>query len=49
MEAHDTKANRTLTLGRVFRTGHLVRRAVNVILQNIIEETHDVFDEVLLG
>ena len=45
MEAHQAQADRTLALGRIDGGLHFRRRAADEVLQHIVQETHDVFDE----
>jgi hypothetical protein len=35
--------------GAVFGAGHLVRRAVDEVLQHVVEEAHHVLDELLVA
>ena len=45
MEAHQAQAHRTLARGGVLGRAHGVGRAVDEVLQHVVEEAHDVFDE----
>ncbi len=45
MEAHHPHADRTLAPGAVFGARHFGRRAVDIVLQHVVEEAHDVLDE----
>ncbi len=49
VEAHDAEPDRALAHGAVLGPGHGVRRPVDEVLQDIVEEAHDVLDEALLG
>ena len=49
METHHAKADRPFAAGRIFRARHFIRGAVDIILQHIVEETHDVLDESLVA
>ena len=44
VKAHDAEADRALAHGGIFRTGHFVGRAVDEVLQHIVEEAHHVLD-----
>ena len=48
VETHYPKTDRPFAHGRIFGPGHLRRRAVDIILQDIIEHAHDIFDEALV-
>ena len=45
VEALDAKANRTLAMRLVDRLVHRIRRAVDEVLQDVVEEPHHVLDE----
>ena len=45
MEAHDAQADGTFAHGRIAGAGHVIRRVVDEVLQHVVEEAHDVFDE----
>jgi len=47
VEAHRTEPDRAFAHGGIFRAGEIVWRIVDEVLQDIVEETHDVPDEVL--
>jgi len=49
VEAHHPEAHRTLARGGILGAGHLVGRAVDVVLKNIVEEAHHVLDELLVA
>ncbi len=49
MEAHHAHADAALSLSGIFGAGHFVGCAVDIILQNIVEEAHDVFDELFFA
>ena len=49
VEAHDTEADRAFAAGAVARAGHLVGRAVDEVLQHIVEHAHHIFDEHLVA
>ena len=45
MEAHHPHADAALAAGAVLCAGHFGRRAVDIVLQHIVEEAHDILDE----
>ena len=45
MEAHHPHADRAFAHRRIFRPRHFRRGAVDVILQDVVEEAHDILDE----
>ena len=45
MEAHHAEPDGALPHGRIFGPLHAARRIVDEILQDVVEEAHDVFDE----
>ena len=45
VEAHRAEPDRALAHRRVARPLHPLRRAVDEVLQHVVEEAHDVFDE----
>jgi hypothetical protein len=49
VEAHHAEAHAAFARGGVLGTGHLVRRAVDIVLQDVVEETHHVLDELLVA
>ena len=49
VEAHQTEADRPLTLCSIDGAGHFVRRTLNKVFQNIVEEAEHVFDELWIG
>ena len=49
VEAHHTHAHAAFAHGGIFGAGHLAGRAVDVILQHIIEEAQHILDEQLVG
>ena len=49
VEAHDAQPNRTLALGGIAGAGHLIRRALDIVGQHIVEEAHHVLDEALVA
>jgi len=49
VEAHDAEADRPLAAGAIFGAGHLVGGAVDVVLQDVVEEAHHVLDELLVA
>jgi len=49
VETHHAEANRTFARGGIFGAGHFVGRAVDIILQHVVEEAHHVFDEQLVA
>ncbi len=48
VEAHHPHADRAFAHRRILGTGHLVRRAVDIVLQDVVEEAQHVFDEHLV-
>ncbi len=48
MKAHNAEADAALARRGVFRPFHFVRRAVDEILQHIVEEQHHVLDKAVL-
>jgi hypothetical protein len=49
VEAHHAHADRAFAHGGILGAGHLVRRAVDVVLQHVVEEAHHVLDELLVA
>jgi hypothetical protein len=47
--AHHAHAHAALTRGGIFGAGHLVGRAVDVVLKDVVEEAHHVLDEHLVA
>ena len=45
METHEAEAHRAFARRRIGGRGHFSRRAVDEVLQHVVEEAHDVFDE----
>ena len=48
VEAHHAEADRALALGAVLGARHLVGRAGDVVGEHVVEEAHDVLDELLV-
>ena len=49
VEAHHAEAHAAFAHGRIFRACHLVGRPVDIVLQDVVEEAHDVLDELLVA
>src|SRR3546814_13889398 len=49
VETHDAKADRAFAAGAIFGAGHLRRGAVDIILQHIVEEAHDILDKLFVA
>ena len=49
VEAHHAKADRAFAAGAVFGARHFGRGAVDIVLQDIVEHAHHVFDEALVA
>ena len=49
VEAHDAKADRAFTAGAIFGARHFGRGAVDIVGEHIVEEAHDVFDDLLVA
>src|SRR3546814_20722712 len=49
VEAHHTEADRTFSAGAVFRARHFWFRTFDIILEDVVEHAHDIFDELLVA
>src|SRR3546814_12378863 len=49
VETHDAKADRAFAAGAIFGAGHLRRGAVDIILQHIVEEAHDIREKLFVA
>src|SRR3546814_4776678 len=46
VEPHHPQAHRPFTARTIFRPRHFRRRAVDIVLQHIVEEAHDILDKL---